>query len=436
MFPITVQRRTLFSRIDINAVTQSNNPCFKTRTSDSLKGKSNASNFQPSNWYGNDLFKFKITHKRLSSEKKQPTENNCRFISFNDKDSRAMSVGQKKYRMRTYKGDELQRTRYFKGTAELQNEPSVNFRLNHQLQSPAKQIFQTTVPQRSIRPNTRTNWTSSGRKQSTTEVSVMEVPRQSQMIIGEELGKGSYAIVYVGTDKLTKTQFAVKVYKKEKMNTRTRRKIIEDEIAVLQLCRHKNVMRYYRRIETTTEIQLILELVKGKSLGALLRAQPNGALSEAQAKPLLSKILDAMAYLHSRNIYHRDLKLDNVLVSDSMEPTIIDFGFSCVALPNQSLCLFCGTPNYMSPEIVAKREYLGGPNDAWAFGVLFFRILVGSFPFASRTTQELNKRIVKADFQLPKSLSCEAKRVVESLLIVEQSQRSSLEKLRSFRFFL
>jgi MAP/microtubule affinity-regulating kinase len=259
--------------------------------------------------------------------------------------------------------------------------------------------------------------------------------RRSPFILEEELGKGSYAAVFVGTERSTRNQYAIKVYKKEKMNTKTRRKIIEDEVSVLQICRHKNIMRFYRKIETPTETQLVLQLVRGRSLGALLKSLPGQCLSEAQAKPLLLKLLDALIYLHANNIYHRDLKLDNILVAEDMEPTLIDFGFSCVAKPHQLLGLFCGTPNYMSPEIVNKKEYLGGPNDAWSFGVLVYRVLAGVFPFASKTTQELNRRIKNLDFMFPRHVSPEAKRVIESLLILEQAQRSTLQSLRSFRFF-
>lgn len=252
----------------------------------------------------------------------------------------------------------------------------------------------------------------------------------------EELGKGSYAIVYLMTDNNTKQQFAVKTYKKEKMNTKTRRKIIEDEIAVLQICKHKNIMKFIRKIETSSEIHLVLEYIRGKSLASYLKTFPNQCLPEQKAKSILAKILDAIVYLHANNIYHRDLKLDNILINESFEPIVIDFGFSCISQSNQSLNLYCGTPNYMSPEIVNKKEYLGGPNDAWSFGVLFYRVIVGVFPFASKSTQELNKKINKLEYFIPRSVSPEAKRVIESLLITEESQRSSLAKLKSFRFFL
>ena len=260
--------------------------------------------------------------------------------------------------------------------------------------------------------------------------------KKTSFTFEEELGKGSYAVVYLSTERFSQQKFAIKVYKKDRMNTRIRRKIIEDEVQVLQFCNHKNIMKFHRKIETSSEIHLVLELIRGKSLGHLLKNQPGQFLPEHIAKVLLRKILEALIYLHANHVYHRDLKLDNILIKDDLEPVMIDFGFSCISSPNQSLSLFCGTPNYMSPEIVNKKEYFGGPNDAWSFGVLFYRVVVGNFPFASKSTEELNRKINKLEYQIPKSVSSAAKRVIESLFIIEQSQRSSLDKLMTFRFFL
>ena len=86
-------------------------------------------------------------------------------------------------------------------------------------------------------------------------------------------------------------------------------------------------------------------------------------------------------YLHSKKIAHRDIKLDNIMVNENYDVKIIDFGFSLFTTNNKKLNLHCGTPSYMAPELVAKKDYLGQPVDVWALGVLLYKMLTGYYPF-------------------------------------------------------
>ena len=100
------------------------------------------------------------------------------------------------------------------------------------------------------------------------------------------------------------------------------------------------------------------------------------------------------------DLVHLDLKLENVLLLELVakgqprEVKLIDFGFSRVSRPKQKLDFICGTPNYMSPELLAKKSYLGHPADIWALGVILFLLLSHQFPFKGNTEQELLKNIL------------------------------------------
>ena len=108
---------------------------------------------------------------------------------------------------------------------------------------------------------------------------------------------------------------------------------------------------------------------------------------------MFRQIAEAMEYLHSLNICHRDIKLDNILIENRTNNIkIIDFGFSVIC-GNQKLKIFCGTPSYMSPEIVQKRDYEGKPVDMWALGVLLFAMLTGTFPFRGISESDLYYKI-------------------------------------------
>lgn len=82
-----------------------------------------------------------------------------------------------------------------------------------------------------------------------------------------------------------------------------------------------------------------------------------------------------------KNIVHRDIKLENILIDQHFNIKIIDFGFAIQILPNKTVTIFCGTPCYMAPEIVKKLKYTPAPTDIWAFGVLVYILMTGTFPF-------------------------------------------------------
>jgi MAP/microtubule affinity-regulating kinase len=100
--------------------------------------------------------------------------------------------------------------------------------------------------------------------------------------------------------------------------------------------------------------------------------------------------------LHSKQVTHRDIKLENIIIDKKGVIKLIDFGFCCSTAQDALLKIFCGTPSYMSPEIVNKREYLGAPTDIWASGVLLYAMLCGQFPFKGVSDKDLFKKIMRA----------------------------------------
>jgi serine/threonine protein kinase len=97
--------------------------------------------------------------------------------------------------------------------------------------------------------------------------------------------------------------------------------------------------------------------------------------------------------LHENNIAHRDLKLDNILIDENNRIKLIDFGFSVFANSEHKLQLFCGTPHYMDPDIVKKKDYNGQAADVWALGVILFIILTGKLPFFGEFEGDLFRKI-------------------------------------------
>jgi serine/threonine protein kinase len=122
-------------------------------------------------------------------------------------------------------------------------------------------------------------------------------------------------------------------------------------------------------------------------------------------------------------VTHRDIKLENIIIDKRGAIKLIDFGFCCCSSPDIRLKVFCGTPSYMCPEIVMKREYLGPPTDIWASGILLYAMLCGAFPFRGVTDKELYKKISRGQFIYPEHVSPEAQAFINKMITVNPSSR-------------
>ena len=124
---------------------------------------------------------------------------------------------------------------------------------------------------------------------------------------------------------------------------------------------------------------------------------------------------------------HLQILLDSV---QGRNMKLVDFGFS-VFVRDKKLRIFCGTPSYMAPEIVQRREYAGRPVDVWSLGVLLYACLCGCFPFTARSYPELYKKIVRGQFRLPDFLSHSARDLLRSLLVIDPHRRFTLQQARA-----
>ena len=169
---------------------------------------------------------------------------------------------------------------------------------------------------------------------------------------------------------------------------------------------HKGIAKLYEAFDTHKQVFLIMEYVDGGSLHGYLKSKPNRQMNELEAKFLFKQVVMAIYYCHQRHVTHRDIKLENILLNEHKNQIkLIDFGFSTCIPNDKKIKIFCGTPSYMAPEIVTKKEYCGPPADIWALGVLLFALLCGRFPFRGQNDKELYKKICKAELDFPDNVS-------------------------------
>lgn len=138
-----------------------------------------------------------------------------------------------------------------------------------------------------------------------------------------------------------------------------------------------------------------------QSLYSYLKTKEGRKLDEDEARRVFMQIVEGTRYLHETNIAHRDLKLENILLDADQKIKVIDFGFSIGTQKDKTLNTFCGTPSYMAPELVNKKDYHGSHVDIWALGILLYILLVGKFPFKGKqptaTATQLNHQLLRRE---------------------------------------
>ena len=250
-------------------------------------------------------------------------------------------------------------------------------------------------------------------------------------LITKELGKGSYALVKLAVHKKTKNKYAIKIYSKQTLIDPQKRNTVKNEINILKQIDNESIMKLYEVIDTPSNLYLVLEYINGVNLLEIIKNEKYHFIKEKRAKNIFSQIVKGIYYCHKKNIFHRDIKLENILVLKNDTIKIIDFGFGVKCNKDTYQKLFCGTPSYMPPEIVKKEKYIAAYSDIWSLGVLFYAMLFGIFPFKGKDEDELFEKINEANITFPEynPISDKTKELFKKIFIVIPNQRISFEDM-------
>jgi hypothetical protein len=205
----------------------------------------------------------------------------------------------------------------------------------------------------------------------------------------ESLGKGKFGTVRCGIHKKTGKKVAVKIMKKLIMKPLDI-ELVKQEIEILKMCQHPNLLRLLDVFENIEHIYIVTELLEGGDLFSYLEKR-RFKLSEARASKIINSLAQGLSYLHNYGIVHRDIKPENILMvdkSENSEVKIVDFGLSKMIGPTQLCNEPFGTLAYVSPEVLLQKPY-GKSVDVWGLGVLTFLMLVGCLPFDDEDDREV-----------------------------------------------
>ncbi|NWY66806.1 KS6A2 kinase, partial [Erithacus rubecula] len=263
----------------------------------------------------------------------------------------------------------------------------------------------------------------------------------SQFELLKVLGQGSYGKVFLvrkikGSD--ASQLYAMKVLKKAtlKVRDRVRSKMERDILAEVN---HPFIVKLHYAFQTEGKLYLILDFLRGGDL--FTRLSKEVMFTEEDVKFYLAELALALDHLHGLGIIYRDLKPENILLDEEGHIKITDFGLSKEAIDHDKRAYsFCGTIEYMAPEVVNRRGHTQSA-DWWSFGVLMFEMLTGSLPFQGKDRKETMALILKAKLGMPQFLSIEAQSLLRALFKRNPSNRlgagfDGVEEIKRHPFFV
>ncbi|CAH2990678.1 unnamed protein product [Chilo suppressalis] len=251
----------------------------------------------------------------------------------------------------------------------------------------------------------------------------------------EHLGKGGFAHVYRARCHRTGIFVAIKMIDKALMASAGMIGRVRQEVTIHSRLKHPAILELYTFFEDVHYVYLVLELAHNGELAKHFKLGTRG-LSEKAAADIFKQVVSGVLYLHTHNIIHRDLSLNNLLLTKDLKVKIADFGLATqLNGPDEKHVTMCGTPNYISPE-VASRELHGLPADVWGLGCMLYTLLVGSPPFHTQHVKTTLNKVINADYKIPPELSHSAQDLLQKLLCKDPTKRITLKGIMEHPFLI
>ncbi|PIN08278.1 Serine/threonine protein kinase [Handroanthus impetiginosus] len=253
-----------------------------------------------------------------------------------------------------------------------------------------------------------------------------------------DIGSGNFGVARLMRDRQTNELVAVKYIERgEKIDENVQREIINH-----RSLRHPNIVRFKEVILTPTHLAIVMEYASGGEL--FERICNAGRFSEDEARFFFQQLISGVSYCHAMEICHRDLKLENTLLDGSPAPRlkICDFGYSKSSVLHSQPKSTVGTPAYIAPEILLKKEYDGKIADVWSCGVTLYVMLVGAYPFEDpgepRNFRKTIQRIVNVQYAIPDyvHISPECRDLISRIFVADPAKRIIMPEIRNHEWFL
>ncbi|KAF2856190.1 serine/threonine protein kinase-like protein Kin1 [Plenodomus tracheiphilus IPT5] len=265
-------------------------------------------------------------------------------------------------------------------------------------------------------------------------------PSTGTWALGKTIGAGSMGKVKLAKHQETGEQVAVKIVPRlsqdqhqsaadreradHSKEVRTAR-----EAAIVSLLNHPYICGMRDVVRTNYHWYMLFEFVNGGQMLDYIIS--HGRLKEKQARKFARQIASALDYCHRNSIVHRDLKIENILISKTGDIKIIDFGLSNLFSPRNQLKTFCGSLYFAAPELLQAKQYTGPEVDVWSFGIVLYVLVCGKVPFDDQSMPQLHAKIKKGHVDYPPWLSAECRNLIHRMLQTDPTQRLTLSEIMS-----
>ena len=246
------------------------------------------------------------------------------------------------------------------------------------------------------------------------------------------IGRGFYGKVMLCQHKTNNEYCAIKTIHKNRLIRANKIHTIFTEKNVLLKSRHPFIVSILFAFQTDTKLYLGLEYASGGEL--FYHLQRRGQLPISESKLIIAELALAINFLHENKIIYRDLKPENVLLDSDGHVKLTDFGLA-KDLTNEELTnTFCGTSEYVSPEVISRRPY-SYPIDWWSLGILLYEILIGMTPFVCDNKQKMFQAIRTQRVKYPPATDKNAINLINGLLNKEPEERFNFQSIKNHPFF-
>ena len=246
------------------------------------------------------------------------------------------------------------------------------------------------------------------------------------------IGKGGFGEVWKVNHKKTNDLYVIKVLDKSKLKIQNLIKQLNLEIEIMYKVHHPHIMQLINHFEDDDNFFMIMPYASRGQLYNLIKK--NTKLDQKMTAQFLRETISAVKYLHEHNIIHRDIKPENILLDKNYRVKLSDFGWSNFCKPDEKRKTYCGTPEYLSPEMAKKLPH-DYRVDIWSLGVLLFECLAGYPPFSGQNEGELLRNIKQLKIHWPIDFPPLAKNLVLKILKVNPEERPSLDEILKHSWF-
>jgi serine/threonine protein kinase len=244
------------------------------------------------------------------------------------------------------------------------------------------------------------------------------------------LGRGAYGEVQLVQHARSKILYALKIIKKDNLNYQTPVEIFLREISIHKSVIHPNITRLYDHLEDKQKFYLILEYVEKGSLYNLIKKKIK--LSELEACEIFKQACVGVSFLHDNKIIHRDIKSENFLISKDDIVKLCDFGWCAIGI--QPRATFCGTADYMAPEMTSSESY-NHKVDVWALGILLYELVHGRPPFLTVNIFDKLQEIESGNLQIRPGVSESLASLIRMILNKNPEERPEIRDILKHHWF-